>query len=420
MESKEADCYKSNIGGENGEKCYRTSTGRCISMKTDFKLLYSLNLLCGDVLEIKSSKKLVEVVGFAENRVWVKPQNSPTIFALPGYEINQIFHKLTLKERKDHEIKEIKYGKSQILVDITPKFCSQFGYEPGDLIWYKDHGITEFIGMYANKMIISLCGTSKILQIDVMNYKILRRMSTNLQYKYEFMNTNGEQIVLDILMNPRLIFQPMDRVMSPFGEATIIGYNKSPYIQTDEMKFNGSDAIESNVFDLTLLRRVNMNARRKIIVEEDSVSISLNTSDSVNDLLPGDCISVNSCIQHIVGFTDDKKIVIHSDFSQPYKFLAETNFHIVYRADIAARRLTSEASIVSVGSPSLLGLCIIPGDIVKIKDKDEELEYYGINECSPVFVSKQTKDVQSFSFSILLIPDFFTLVKRTALMKYQK
>jgi len=297
-----------------------------------------------------------------------------------------------------------------VWVDATPEFCRGFGYEPGDLVWVEGRGVVEFYGVFAAQLVFLDISTRSLFLLASADYRDLKRVSRSLKHTRDVVTSGGEVVEIDIAAQG--LFLPTDRVMSPLGEATVLGFAGTVYIQTDEMRMNGYEAAASDVFKLTLLRRIGRRAERTVPVNGEDAAVSLNTEDSVNGLLPGDAVRVGRRYAKVVGFRERDVVVRFAD-EKKYE-VCNRALEIIYRADILAKRISRDAPPVEVGSPLIPETNVLPGDIVENRDIGE-CEFYGCAQVNTLFVSKASAEVFALSFAMLLYPDYFTVKERHAI-----
>ena len=253
--------------------------------------------------------------------------------------------------------------------------------------------------------------------------KLKKSKSQKTQCSRKVVDVNGEVISLDISSGggPR-IFLPTDRVLSPLGEATVIGFNDTPYIQTDEMRMNGYEAVSVDIFDLQLIRRINGIAVRTVnLSKSSSIKVSLNTEDSINGLLPGDKLQIREKFATVVGFyaDDDEdddvtvKTVIKYKGSKYCSFLDQP-CTIIYRADINAMRKSASTPSAFVGSPLISESAFLPSDVLFNKEIGEAV-YLGYIKDHVLLLLTKTDEIITFGFSMLMLPDFFEVVRRPVL-----
>ena len=399
----------------------------------DIELLISYNLQKGDIFSLnsplenevpqvifKNSLTKYKVIGTSNGKVWVSPLNTSECFGEYLFVINlapsTFKREVNCIERNGKKLEKLLVHANNIFVDVHSKHYI-LEYERGDLLCHPTHGIVEYVGYYCDKIVLLDFEKSLLFLEEIIPFKLLRRLikkkSDIGKYTREVINCDGEFVSLDIsMLDGPNIFVPTDRVLSPFGEATLLGFNKVSYIQTDEMRMNGYEAVECSVFDLKLLRRINGVARRKVSIDDDqTIEVSLNTADGKLGLLPNDKILTSQGIATVVGFSGDC-IVIQEKGHKNCNIL-EGEFSLLYRADINAKRETPFFPSLDVGSPINQECFYLPGDII-YNEEIGQCEFLGYNINHAFFLKKPEK-YYSFSYSMLMIPNLFKIEKRTVL-----
>lgn len=441
---------------------YYTSSQRPIQIVDDTEFLHSLYLSKGDIIKIRPNctdgkpadeGQSFEVVGAAEGYPWARPINSQYVVSLPN-DLELLIETFIIPYETKSYLKKMKVAHHTISVDVNPQSVNRYGYCIGDLLWHPLHGVVEIIGYYREELILlEFCERQLFKSHKNIQYKVVRRNYLRPQRKSEkrtfvtpeqclqctrdVVDSNGELISLDITSGPYCpIFLPMDRVLTPYGEATLLGYNKTPYIQTDQMKMNGYEAASCNIFDLKLIRRINAPAKRTVNLinqsgETKSVKVSLNIEDSPNDLMPGDKIQVDNRYATVIGFAKNKHGSSSSSEEKvkgekralitliQYKGeencrLLPSSYTLIYRADINGYRKDSVISNTNVGTPLISESLILPGDIVFQKDLGK-LIFFGYNENWCLFYQISNCDIITLGFSVTLLPDFFEVLQRPVL-----
>ncbi|OHS94248.1 hypothetical protein TRFO_39559 [Tritrichomonas foetus] len=412
---------------------YYTAANNFIELSTNQEDLLPFNFSVGDLIHMKTSfssqnnqensenensdsmksvdELVCEVMGTFNELVWVRPSNSGYVMALPK-DLSSFYSIIDHIDRPGHELHKYIIDNHEEIVDVTPSVIEVLGYSIGDLLWHPNHGIVEVIGVNSNKIVLLEYENRNLFTNEAIPLKILRKsQNSKNQATRDVVNDDGEVITLDVTCSGNIIFQPTDRVLSPQGEATILGFNGVPYIQTDEMRMNGYEAIPSNVFDLKLIRRINGIAKRKVCLESgEEIEVSLNTEDTKRGLLPGDKILVQDKVSNVVGFNSEQ-VIIQDKGSQKCRILTNS-FCIIYRADITASRTSNILPEMSVGSPFIQESLYLPGDRI-YNDDFGECEFHGYSKNNVFMVSKS--EIFTLSFSMLLLPDFFSIKERPVL-----
>jgi hypothetical protein len=384
-----------------------TGAGRAIEFCDDSRALLSLNFVRGDRITIE--KKMFEVVGFADGAPWVRSSSLHCLLALPDLRVAELSNRITGLQREGHDVVKLRLAQRDIWVDVTPLFCRTFGYEPGDLVWVEGRGIVEFYGVFGLQLVFLDLATRFLFLHENVPFSVLKRISRTLPHTRSLVTQDGALLELDICAGP--LFAPTDRVMSPIGEATVLGFAGVVYIQTDEMRMEGVDGAASDVFQLKLIRRINAKAERTVFIGGEPAVVSLNTEDSISGLLPGDAAVIERRYAKVIGFRGPDIVVKFEDEKECD--VSARGIEVIYRSDIAAKRVSAKLPPVEVGSPMIPETNVLPGDIVENADIGE-CEFYGCQEAGTIFISKTSDDVFSLTFGILLLPGYFTVKQRPA------
>jgi hypothetical protein len=392
------------IAAEAEGGAFVTAGGRVVRPDDDGAELFRRNFLRGDLITIGGSR--YSVVGIADGAVWVRG-GLHYVVALPDDAVSRV----TQLERAGHTVVRVKVDGMDAWVDQTASFCASFGYEPGDLVWAEGRGVVEFFGVSGAKCICLDLSTRCLFALEDVAHRVLKRASKRLPHTRTVVATDGAAVELDISAHRRP-FMPTDRVMSPLGEATVIGFRDAVYIQTDEMRMSGYQALAADIFRLRLIRRISAKAERNVHMGGGLVTVSLNTEDAIGPVLPGDAVCIGRRHAKIVGFRGGSVVVKFADEKQCE--VCTKAVEIIYRADIAATRVSHELPPVEVGSPLISKTNLLPGDIVEAADLGE-CEFYGCATLHTMFVSRTSREVFALSFAMLLFPGFFTVKERPAL-----
>lgn len=440
---------------------YVTAAQEPLKMTDDQNALKKLNISIGDTVKLRpktieingqhaktgsddeeeedTENGSFEIVGVSEGQIWGRPLKSGYVVNLPG-DVKKFNEMFEIADKTGAQFKSFIVNGHLTIVDVSSSSAEESGYSIGDLVWHPTHGIVEVVGTVCGSLVLlEFCGRT-LFTHEAVEMEILRKSGDNVfdskseksqkkskktrssKLTRKVVDMNGEVILLDISFadEPRL-FLPTDRVLSPIGEATVIGFNESPYIQTDEMRMNGYDAVKVDIFDLKLIRRINGVAERTVKVSKSSsdtktVKVSLSTEDTVNGLLPGDKLQICDRYATVVGFTCEGQIgdvVIKFKGEKKCSFL-EQPFTIIYRADINANRKSPSAPPAFVGSPMIQESAFLPGDVLYNK-KIGEVVYIGYINDHVVFLVSKTDEFITFGFSLLLLPNFFEVIRRPVL-----
>ncbi|EAY19245.1 hypothetical protein TVAG_214700 [Trichomonas vaginalis G3] len=390
---------------------YFTSLNRPITLDSSDELLFSVNLLAGDEVTIGKTKAVV--AGYASGSLWVMPEGQKRVYAVCDFELSQIQDYIVLNNRPGHTLLELNINGSQVFADTTREFVQTFGYAVGDLLWVPQRGTCEFLGVYANMLVILDISTRYVFTQDPIKFKVLRRNTDELPHTRDVMKIDGERITLDISCTGNRLFVPTDRVITPIGFATILGFADTCYVQTDEMRINGYKAAPVSALDMQLVRRISMPAERTIeTVDGHSVTVSLDTESATDGIMAGDILAIGTTYARAVGVNEDGWYAIFIGDNKARILPPSNSVNIVYRSDFMATR--NDAQGLQVGSPGIGESLILPGDIVDMKGFNN-CEFMGYNDTSMVFVSHETGELLSLTFSTALLPDLFTVVKRPAM-----
>jgi hypothetical protein len=385
-----------------------TGARRTIEFCDDSSGLLGLNFVRGDRITIENTT--FEVVSFADGAVWVRSPSLRYLLALPDLPVATLSNRITRLQREGHNVEKMALAGRGVWVDVTPLFCRTFGYEPGDLVWIEGRGIVEFYGVFGLQLVFVDLATRFLFLHENIPCRVLKRMSRALPHTRNIVTQDGAVVELDICGGP--LFSPTDRVMSPLGEATVLGFARVVYIQTDEMRMEGVAGTASDVFRLKLIRRINAKAERTVFINGEPAVVSLNTEDSVSGLLPGDAAVIGRRYAKVVGFRAPDIVLKFADEKQCD--ICARGIEVIYRADIAARRVSHRIPPVEVGSPMIPETNVLPGDIVENADIGE-CEFYGYDDVNTVFVSRTSSTVFSLTFAMLLLPGYFAVKRRPAL-----
>lgn len=393
---------------------YYTPSSYVIFPDTDMKKSFMFNLIPGDVVETPS-RVGAKFIGFDDGRVWLQPSQTRCVYSIDDP------YKLKVCSRKGHTLVNAVVDGSQSVVDITESFCRTFGYNCGDLLWYRGRGIVQFVGVLSNKLVLLDFSGFSLFTSEIVKYKVIRTMyhgndSKNPINLTRMVTTSeGEVVELDICGVGK-IFMPGDRVScEEYGDSTFLGTDKSgnSYIQSDEMRLHEIEAVKlKSIKKLKLIRRIGMSAKRTIKLSDgSSVTVSLSTNDRAgSNFMAGDFILSDGIRGKVIGIdTKTKKVYAHSLENEDSIFEIAINANLLYRADI----LSGENSdFVEVGSPAFEVSNLMPDDVVKINNKNV-YRFIGIGRSGLYFVDTKTDEIFATSFSPLVMTDGFEIVSRT-------
>ncbi|KAH0794185.1 RCC1 and BTB domain-containing protein 1-like [Histomonas meleagridis] len=387
----------------------------------EFEKLFTYNLIAGDIISSKNSEDRVRVNGLQNNgEISVTNITSNETFTLPS-NLGAIWSQYDLVDRDVYSVYELVTSFTDNFPIITSKeLCHEYGYEIGDLIQFEDKGIVEFMGIAANKLVLLDISTRKPFFADALEYKIMKRVTKELDHQRDVILINGDLVRIDVSSdNPtQRLFLPTDRVNTPYGEGIILGFNDGTYVQTDEMRMNGYEAVKVDVFTLKLIRRINSPANRKVIINDDDIIVSLNTDDSILGLFPGDIILLkNNKYAKVIGFTKDNKVIIQKLENDKIRYLYddEENVQIIYRSDLGAKRFADDKIPLNVGSNQIPETLYLPGD--KLKNSDFGVcEFLGYTKTNIVLNNMEGRRIE-IGFAPLLVPEMFEVLQRPAMGK---
>ena len=395
----------------NAGDFYFTSINRPVKLDRSDDTMFSVNLLAGD--KVLVGDKPAVVAGTAQGSLWVIPENSQKIYVACDMTLKDVLNKIKLVSRENHTITEVSIDGYQAFIDMTPSFVETFNYSVGDLLWIPQRGICELLGVFANSLALLDISSRCVFSQEPYALKVLRRSNPKLPHTREVMRVDGKRVTLDISCNGNRFFVPTDRVMSPLGIATVLGFCDTAYIQTDEMRMNGYEAVPMDILKLQLVRRISMPAKRKIETNDGNiVSVFLDTEYAIDGILPGDIILIGSTYARAVGVCEEGWYALFKDDKKAKLLPPSMAVTVIYRADINATRAWTQN--LQVGSPKLEEGILIPGDIVKLKGFGIA-EFMGFTDTSMIFVSHQSGEVLSLTFSTCLLPDLFEIQQRPTL-----
>lgn len=394
----------------NSKNIYHSAIYRLIEIDDSNDSLFKVNLLKNDIVKMYKDSKQYIVVGVADGYVWVKGEESDFIYAIAKLTLEDCEDNMEIVSRKDHILRVIDIGDKQITMDLTPSFMLKFGYSVEDLVWVSQRGTCQVIGCYANMLVLCDLSNREPFLSKIINYKVLRREDPSLPHTRNIIDSNGKLITLDIDGSGNKPYLPTDRVSSPYGIGTIIGFRKKPYIQTDEMRANGQNPVAIDIREIHLVRRIGRRAKRKIYLSEnESTYVYVDTLCPDCSFFPGDVISSLTDPVRIVGYNESGWYVVYPNEKYPRLFTTIYSQNVIYRADIDATVFLSET--IRVGSPFYVDSNIIPGDLVEIKDIGL-YEFVGYTDLSIAFISLSHLEIKYLPYTTLLLDNIYVISKR--------
>ena len=390
---------------------YFSSINRPIKLDRSEESMFAVNLLAGDNITLDG--KPAVAAGTAQGSLWVIPEGSTKVYVACDMTLPDIMENVKLVSRENHELIEVCIDGYQTFIDATPSFVEKFNYSIGDLLWIPERGICELLGVFANSLALLDISTRCVFSQEPYALKVLRRSNPKLPHTRDVMRVDGKRVTIDISANGNRFFVPTDRVMSPLGIATVLGFEDTAYIQTDEMRMNGYEAVPMDVLKLQLVRRISMPAQRKIETNDGNIiSVSLDTERAIDGILPGDILLIGSTYARAIGVCEEGWYALFKDDKKAKLLPPSMVVSVIYRAEINATRAWTQP--LQVGSPRIGESLLIPGDYVNMKGFGTA-EFMGYTDTSMVFVSHQSGEVLSLTFSTCLLPDLFEIQQRPAL-----
>lgn len=385
---------------------YYTSNSRVIFPDIDDKKLFNLNLLVGDIVTT-STGITATFVGIEDGRIWLQTSNARCV-----YSIDNPFELIVIK-RSNHIIRNAFVDGNFTVVDRTPEFCAQFGYQWGDLIWCHGHGIVQFIGVAMNRLVLLDFSDFSLFSVENLSYEIIR--TDNPSIKRRVTTIYGDSIELNISSKGH-IFIPGDRVTSTeLGDSTVLGTdeNGSIYLQNDKMKSDGLMAVQvDSIQSLRLLRRIGIPTTRQITLNNgSSITLSISTNDrGQSPFMSGDFVCADGQRFKVIGVDIDSHKA-YGETLDSEKLISElsNNATLIYRSDI----LGGESSeFVEVGSPALEISNLLPDDIVKMNN-NKVYRFVGLGRSGLYFVDPNTEEAFSTSFAPLIMTEGFEVIQST-------
>ncbi|EAY17640.1 hypothetical protein TVAG_235220 [Trichomonas vaginalis G3] len=392
--------------GPNSLRIYYTDESRLIGVDTDFKTSFSFNFLPGDVVETDDGQRST-VVGISDDRVWVEPfSNTRLVYCASDP------RRLSIVTRKDHNVERLIVDGVAASVDRTPSFCEflKLGASLGDLLRIPERGACEFIGVLSCRLVMKDFATNSLFSIPSLRLETLRTF-VDKDKKRRIVTPDG---IVDVSVYSKgMIFQCTDRVLTPMGIGTVIGYKGDKiYVQTDEMRIADIGGAPFSVIDLSLVRRTASVARKTFKLKDgDSILLSVSTDDRVYNLMAGDRVLEHDTRGRIAGVSN-KKLYVLRDGKKYVEQIEDAE--LLFRADINGGEC---CETYEVGSPALGMSALIPDDVVRFEGDDAMYAFKGIARSGPLFVRRDTLEMFSTSFSALLTPSSYTLIERRAIPK---
>ena len=389
-----------------------TSISRAITLDRSNDTMFSVNLLAGDNVVVNG--KPAVVAGTAQGSLWIIPEGTTKVYVACDMTLTDVMQKVQIVSRENHTLLEVCIDGIQTYVDTTESFIEEFNYSLGDLLWIPGRGTCELLGVYANSLALLDLETRCVFAQEPYALKVLRRSSKKLRHTRDVMRVDGKRVSIDISCDGNRFFVPTDRVMSPLGIATVLGFAETAYIQTDEMRMNGYEAVPMDILRLQLVRRISLPAQRRIETSDGKIiSVSLDTERSVDGILPGDILLIGSTYARAIGVCEEGWYALFKGEKKAKLLPPSMAVTVIYRADINATR--SWTVPLHVGSPLMGESIFLPGDIVNLKGFGKA-EFVGFTDTEMKFVSRESGEVLSLTFSTCLLPDLFEVESRPALL----
>jgi hypothetical protein len=178
------------------------------------------------------------------------------------------------------------------------------------------------------------------------------------------------------------------------------------------MRANEIEGAEVSILKLQLTRRIGVKATRNVALKGgQQVTVSLSARDRVEDLMADDIIQVGRDLFRVVGVVLETGKVYAQPLAggQPQEIGVPGAAELIYRAGILTGKRSES---VEVGSPAFEVSTLVPNDLVSINSGPNYI-FRGIGRSGPLFVDPETREVFSTSFSALVMPENFVVVKRT-------
>ena len=390
---------------EKDRMLYYTPAGRLVFPVVDNRLMFEFNLLTGDVVETAQGVKGT-FVGATGKDIWLKPTDSRCVCAFADSE------QLKGLKRPGHELMTALVDGVSVVVDVTPSFVKEFGRAIGDLVWFPRRGIVGVVGMAANKFIFLDFSDYSLFSSETYHYKLIRTDCLDVDHTRSIVTTQGEVIELNVC-SVGAIFQPGDRVLSEYGDATFLGTDSDGncYVQSDEMRVADVQGARADITKLRLMRRIGMKATRRFTTQDrKEVVLSLSVFDRVDDLFADDIIMTGDRLCRIIGIEKETKSIYAQPMEKGDIFKVTTPATLVYRADILGGR---HSDVVEVGTPVYELTFMVPNDLVRVNGEKEYI-FKGIGRSGPIFSDPKTQECFTTSYSALVMSDSFEVVKRSA------
>lgn len=392
--------------GDNSLRIYYTDENRLIGIDTDLRTSFSFNFLPGDIVETEDGQRST-VVGISDDRVWVEPfKNTRLVYCASDP------RRLAIVAREKHNVERLIVDGVAASVDRTACFCQflNLGVSIGDLLKIPERGSCELIGLLNGRLVMKDFANNTLFSIPALRLETLRTF-VDKNKKRRIITNDG---VVDVSVYSKgMIFQCCDRVDTPIGVATVVGYKDDKvYVQTDEMRIADIGGVPFSFLDLKLVRRTASAAMRTFKLKDgESILLSVSTDDRVYNLMAGDRIIEHDTRGRIAGVANKKLYIIRD--GRKYVEQVE-DAELLYRADINGGEC---CETYEVGSPSLGMSTLIPDDVVVFEGDDVSYAFKGIARSGPLFVRRDTLEMFSTSFSALITPTAYTLLERRSIPK---
>ena len=380
-------------------RIYYTDDSRLIGVNVDRTLAFSFNFLPGDIVETPEGQRGT-LIGVEGGRVWVEPFKDTRLVYCASNPRN-----LKIIKREGHELRNLIVDGISASVDLTPSFVEQFSVSLGDLFNIPNHGICQLIGAYCGKLTFRDFSNDHFFATRPLTYERVRTESDKFPPVRNVMTPDG--LVEVSILSKRRILKPCDRVETPIGPGTVIGFaGNFVYVQTDEMRLAQIGAAKFNPLDLKIIRRIGLPAKRKFYDKEGNEKVlSVSSIDRVRNLMAGDRILQHGMRGTVAGVDNGALYVIMDNTNYVTKV---DDGELLYRADILGGPC---CETYEVGSPALGMSTLLPDDVVEFND-DVQYIFKGIARSGPLFVRCDTFEMFSTSFSALLTPSSYKLVER--------
>jgi hypothetical protein len=384
-------------------RLYRTKTGRFVLPEIEDSAADSFNLLPGDIVETALGVEAC-FTGWSDGLAWLRPTGS--LFVYSCADLSSVM----VRDRPEHTIHVVSVDGCSRIVDRTPTFCKSYGRSVGDLVWFPKRGIVKFAGIGANGFVFLDYSDDSLFSSEMYSFLLVRTDNRNAARSRKIVTAEGRVVVLDVCSAKR-IFQPGDRVLTPYGDATFLGTDSTGncYVQSDAMRMQEIGGVEVRLDEMRLRRRIGLKAHCLIkLGSGEEVLASVSTNDKVQDFMADDIVEVDDGLFRIVGvLTNPDRIFAEPVAGGDVREIQVPNA-LVYRADILGRRHTE---LAEVGSPALELSVMVPGDAVEVAGA-KRFVFKGISRSGPLFVDRETKEAFATSFCSLVMADSFKVLQR--------